>query len=325
MLVGDSTACTMLPGLEAVGSPEGVQVEDAALIGCGVVSGQIAPYFINGRNVYAETRYCQSRADAIETHVLRTGHPNVVLWASTWERMALVVGDSADGKILTPGTPQWSAYVVQRIRSRVEQFTATGATVVMLTQPPFANLGKPTGLTPDDQDFARLNALVTKFAATQPHVKVVDLSALVCPNGPPCPLVTNGVGMRTDGAHYSADGSLSVARWLLPRLGIPGLHPTTQPLPVTTVVLPRNGTSVKGTQLVLATAPYHVGVSKVEFFLTGGALHDRLIATVQFTQEWPFFWNTTTVPNGHYTLRSVAFDAAGHHSSGKGTSIRVAN
>jgi peptidoglycan/LPS O-acetylase OafA/YrhL len=325
MLVGDSTACTMLPGLEAVGAPDGVQIADAAVIGCGVVSGEIAPLYLNGANVYSGSKYCQARAIALETRALRIERPNIVLWASSWERMALVVGVGAHQKVLTQGSPQWRAVLMQRIKSRVQLFTAAGAKVVMLTQPPFASNGHPTRPSAADADFVRLNALLTQFAQHQPHVTLINLSALVCPTGPPCPQITDGLGYRTDGAHYSADGSLAVARWLLPQLGISDLHPSTQPLPMMTMVVPRDGMSVKGMQYVLATAPYHFGVSKVEFRLTGGPLHNQLIATTDFTTEWNFMWNTTTVPNGSYKLHCVAFDAGGQHVNSKDITVRVAN
>ena len=42
LLIGDSTACTMVPGLEAVGAQAGVRIENGAVIGCGVVSGSVA-------------------------------------------------------------------------------------------------------------------------------------------------------------------------------------------------------------------------------------------------------------------------------------------
>ena len=42
LVVGDSTVCTMLPGLEAVAAPAGVAIEDGTVLGCGVVSGEIA-------------------------------------------------------------------------------------------------------------------------------------------------------------------------------------------------------------------------------------------------------------------------------------------
>src|SRR6202020_592385 len=86
LVVGDSTACTMLPGLTAVAAPLGVEVEDAAVIGCGVVGGAVAS------NVVSGTRRCQKRAKTAQARALRLGHPTVVLWASTWERSSLVVG-----------------------------------------------------------------------------------------------------------------------------------------------------------------------------------------------------------------------------------------
>ena len=88
MVVGDSTACTMLPGLEAVAAPAGVQIENAAVVGCGVVSGEIAPQITNGVNVNALSSKCSSAASAQVKRALRSGKPNVVLWGSSWEREA---------------------------------------------------------------------------------------------------------------------------------------------------------------------------------------------------------------------------------------------
>ncbi len=117
LMVGDSTACTMLSGLEAVGAPAGVRIENGAVIGCGVVSGQIAPQIVNGRNVNASSRTCQSRTEAAEAQALRAGHPNIVLWASTWERNSLVVGSGAHQKVVTQGSPQWSAVLLNRMEA----------------------------------------------------------------------------------------------------------------------------------------------------------------------------------------------------------------
>ena len=61
MVVGDSTACTMLPGLEAVAAPAGVEIENAAVVGCGVVSGEIAPDDTNGVNVNGSPRSAAPR------------------------------------------------------------------------------------------------------------------------------------------------------------------------------------------------------------------------------------------------------------------------
>ena len=43
LLMGDSTACTLLPGLQAVGPSYGMKFENGAVVGCGVVSGTHGP------------------------------------------------------------------------------------------------------------------------------------------------------------------------------------------------------------------------------------------------------------------------------------------
>ncbi len=217
LVVGDSTACTMLPGLEAVAAPAGVQIENAAVIGCGVVSGEIAPQITNGVNVNAASSRCASQASAQQKRALRSGHPSVVLWSSSWERSGLVVEDGTHQKVLTPGSSQWYSVLTKRIDQRLQELTGTGATVIMLTQAPFVPLGAhPTTSTAENEDFARLNALMTSIASRTPHVKVGELANRICPSGPPCPLIVDSVWVRGDGAHYTDEGSLWVARWLTP-------------------------------------------------------------------------------------------------------------
>lgn len=103
--------------------------------------------------------------------------------------------------------------------TRLQQFIATGATVILLLQPPFVNGGAPTRPTPSDAEFERLNVMLQELAARHPgHVGVINLSARVCPSGPPCPLSVGGLRVRLDGADYGAAGSLWVAKWLVPRI-----------------------------------------------------------------------------------------------------------
>ena len=193
------------------------------------------------------------------------GHPNVVLWASAWERTALLVGSGAHQKVVTQGSPQWSAVLLKRMDERVRQLTATGATVVMLTQAPFYDSGNPVGPTPSDEDFERLNALLTKFAAHTPHVRLVDLAARVCPSGPPCPFVVDDVAARSDGAHYNTTGALWVARWLMPQLGIAALDRPDTALPIMTIVKPTNGAVLKGKSRLWAVSSFNVGIGHSRF------------------------------------------------------------
>jgi outer membrane protein assembly factor BamB len=96
--------------------------------------------------------------------------------------------------------------------------------------------------------------------------------------------------------------------------------------PTTSVVIPSNGATVSGTTLLDASASDDVSVSRVEFHLTGGSYHDTLIGVATPTQYgWIYHWDSTSVPNGAYTLNSVATDPAGNVGHSAGVSINVAN
>ncbi len=96
--------------------------------------------------------------------------------------------------------------------------------------------------------------------------------------------------------------------------------------PTTRVLKPSNNATLTGNPTLDAAASDKVGVTKVEFHLTGGTLNDALIATATPTYYgWIVGWDTTTVPDGTYTLQSVAYDAAGHSTHSAGVTITVAN
>ena len=269
LLVGDSTACTMLAGLRAVGDPAGVQVEDGAVIGCGVVSGEIAPLIENGANINAVTQTCPNHAAAAEAEALRSGRPNVVLWSSSWEREALLVGSGSHQRVVTQGSPQWYAVLMKRMKERVQELTATGARVVLLTQAPFVSLGHVADSKTQDADFERLNNLLTAFARQTPGVAVIDLAARVCPSGPPCHILVHNIFVRGDGKHYTAEGSLWVARWLMPQLGIGALAKPNSALPTLRVVGLADGTVLRGRHALGALTSFNLGVSRVEYEITG--------------------------------------------------------
>ena len=168
LLIGDSTACTMVPGLEAVGAQAGVRIENGAVIGCGVVSGSVASTITDVVNPGDTSPTCQSRANAAEARALRAGAPNVVLWSSSWERSPLVVGSGDHQHVLAAGSRQWYDVLEKRVQQRVRRFTSAGATVVMLTQPAFYESGNPTGPTPNDETFVRLNAFLTRIRGKNP-------------------------------------------------------------------------------------------------------------------------------------------------------------
>ncbi len=113
--------------------------------------------------------------------------------------------------------------------------------------------------------------------------------------------------------------------------GIPLSNTASAPLfvnnpPTTSVVLPSNGASLAGSQYLDAFASDYGTLAKVEFHLTGGTLNNALIATGTPTYYgWLAGWNTTTVPNGTYTLQSVAYDAGGLSAHSTGITVTVDN
>ena len=93
--------------------------------------------------------------------------------------------------------------------------------------------------------------------------------------------------------------------------------------PATAVVLPSSNATVSGSAVLDAVAS--PGTTAVRYQVTGGALSNAVIATATPTlYGWVAKWNTTTVPNGTYTLQSVA-TSGGLTGTSPGTTITVNN
>jgi hypothetical protein len=97
------------------------------------------------------------------------------------------------------------------------------------------------------------------------------------------------------------------------------------PPPSTAVLVPSNGATASGSATVL-DASASVNVTTVAYQLSGGSLTNQVIATGTPTlYGWLTAWNTTSVPNGTYTLRSVASYAGGVTGTSAPITIAVAN
>jgi peptidoglycan/LPS O-acetylase OafA/YrhL len=227
VVVGDSTACSLLIGLQAVGPSYGMQFENGAVIGCGIVSGVIAPFYLDGHNIVAYTTLCQGQANRAESVAVERYHPRLILWGSTEERSAIVVNTAHGTKVLASGSPEWRSVMLQRMDTRVNKFLATGARVILTLAAPAVHPADHT-VNSEDEDYAHMNSLLKEVAAKHPHrVAVVDLSPRVCPTGPPCQDIVPAFNpkptsvtqtVRADGTHYLPNASLWVARWLVPRI-----------------------------------------------------------------------------------------------------------
>lgn len=117
----------------------------------------------------------------------------------------------------------------------------------------------------------------------------------------------------------SAEAQISATyRW--ERLGVL----TVSIPPSTTMVLPSNGSTVSGDQSLDASSS--PSVTSVRFELTGGGLNDHVISKGKPTlYGWVGRWNTNTVPNGTYTLKSVATPVDHVSIASAGITISVDN
>ena len=94
--------------------------------------------------------------------------------------------------------------------------------------------------------------------------------------------------------------------------------------PTISVGLPANGATVSGGQWLDSSASS--GVTQVVYELTGGTLNHTVIATATPTiVGWLAGWNTTTIPNGSYTLQGVATYPGGSSGTSPGVTITVDN
>jgi hypothetical protein len=176
--------------------------------------------------------------------------------------------------------------------------------------------GQAEGLTSTD-----LSAQIVSF------LKKNDVSSVVVlPVGRKPGTVTNALTAAIGAPRHS--GGLDV--WFDVQHRLRTVSPRTFRVsgspPVTTLVKPVTGSRVHGSQYLLASASDDLGVKSVVFELSGEAsVATDMCRGIQFQYGWICGWNTTTVPNGTYTLRSVATSAVGQVTRSAGVLVQVDN
>jgi hypothetical protein len=96
--------------------------------------------------------------------------------------------------------------------------------------------------------------------------------------------------------------------------------------PTTSVTVPSNNATVSGSQVLDAGASDAIGVTQVQYEITGGSLSHTIVGTGSASiYGWLASWNSTTVANGTYALQSVATDAEGLVTASAPITITVNN
>jgi lysophospholipase L1-like esterase len=210
LVIGDSLAESLIPGLEASANAAGAQLLSRAFGGCGLLTG--VPIDPTGQP-YPWGQACNDSRPGWQSQAVQDLHPDVVMWlGAAWdERDRLVNG--LDAQI---GTVAGDQIILGLIDQAAQRLTSTGARLVIVTAAP----DRGSQLAADPARNARLtelNRLLRLYAAFH-QIQVVDLAPIICPGGaaPECPETVNGVVMRPDGYHVGASAAPVIAQQVLP-------------------------------------------------------------------------------------------------------------
>jgi hypothetical protein len=92
------------------------------------------------------------------------------------------------------------------------------------------------------------------------------------------------------------------------------------------VTLPRNGSTLHGRQFLDVRVSDLFDVTKVDYVLSGPGLEGATFATgSQSIYGWLGGWNTSTVPNGRYTIEAKVSDSGGRKVVTPPVEVRVEN
>jgi hypothetical protein len=205
LLVGDSVAYKMAPGLFSLQEEQNFVLRDATILSCGIVRGDVRLR----KGFTAPSAECEARQQRWCADVEHFRPDVVVMLSALWDGR----DHRVDGRMLEFGTPEADAHWLSEIQAAIDLLSSRGAEVAILTAPYFPE----EGLTPERTD--RLNALYRKAAARNPDsVTLVDLNRFLYPTGEFLAYI-DGVNVRGDGYHFSQEGADMVGRWLALAIG----------------------------------------------------------------------------------------------------------
>jgi peptidoglycan/LPS O-acetylase OafA/YrhL len=219
LIIGDSTALTLGIAIAPWTHLYDVNESDQGILGCGVTVSDAQ----KEQGVYVPTAWpCRTDPGTHPTiyemwrkEVAKFRPDVVAILAGRWETHTVLRG----GEHLNITQPGFQADVAAGLARAVRIASADGARVVLLTAPCTDSGEQPNGSPWPEDSPARLaiyNAIVDRVARTT-GASVLDLHAMVCPNGT-YQQVIDGVTIRSpDGVHFAV-GPNGAGPYLAPRI-----------------------------------------------------------------------------------------------------------
>ncbi|WP_229481627.1 acyltransferase family protein [Mycolicibacterium mageritense] len=210
---GDSVAWTLMRYLPKT---PGFSFSDYTTIGCGITRG--GPYRSAGETLNQKPE-CDTWPERWTQRIKHDRPDTVLLMIGRWE----IVDRMHDGNWTHIGDDAYDTYLQGELQRALDILSSTGAKVVVTTAPYNRRGERADGsLYPEDQP-ARVqewNSLLRKVAAKRPNVSVLDFNAKLNPGGSYTAKV-DGIRMRSDGVHPTAEAVKWLTPWLLDSLSSP--------------------------------------------------------------------------------------------------------
>lgn len=214
--IGDSIAKTLAQAVAPYGPQYDTVVQDAGILGCGVVEGGPFRYF---GTLYQPLPQCQGW-DKTWSASIQDNKPDVVaIVAGRWELMDRLF----NGRWTHVGDPEFDAFITAEFEKAIAVAGSTGAKVALFTTPYYKRGPGPAangGLWPEDEPIRvdLVNNIIKAVAANHVGaVTLVDFGSKLSPEGH-LAINIDGVKVRSDGVHLTRASGAVVAPWLLPAL-----------------------------------------------------------------------------------------------------------
>ena len=217
LVVGDSVSRTFGYGLERWADATGdAVVWSAGTEGCGVARGGIVRDGSGRETPLSDA--CNTIADGWQSQLDQFG-PDVVLVVSNAVDFRERRFDDWDG-FLRPGDADFDAFLIDEYIAAVDLLAADGAQVIWVESPcasdVFGQFNEADGSNALDTERIRYvnETILPAVVAARPSLRTFDLYAELC-DGDTAISEVDGITLRPEGIHFSAEGS----RWLADVVG----------------------------------------------------------------------------------------------------------